>query len=165
MVQGQQPLPQRDQDKGDDCGLQEKKTEHPPILIDRAVVEQVESFKFLGVHITKKLMVQTHQDSLEEGTTKPIPLRKTIWHGSLKLYSCTIESFVTGCITAWYGNCSASDRKALQRVVRMAQCITGGQACHPGPLYQAASEEGSKNCQTPVTLVILFSLLPHGKQY
>ena len=30
----------------------------------------------------------------------------------------------TGCITAWYGNCLASDRKALQRVVRTAQYIT-----------------------------------------
>jgi gmma-aminobutyric acid receptor subunit gamma len=40
-------------------------------------------------------------------------------------YSCTIESILTGCITAWYGNCSASDRKALQRVVCTAQYITG----------------------------------------
>ena len=32
-----------------------KRTEHAPILIDGAVVEQVESFKFLGVHITNKL--------------------------------------------------------------------------------------------------------------
>ena len=32
-----------------------RSTEHVPILIDRAVVEQVESFKFLGVHITNKL--------------------------------------------------------------------------------------------------------------
>jgi hypothetical protein len=32
-----------------------RRTEHAPILIDRAVVEQVESFKFLGVHITNKL--------------------------------------------------------------------------------------------------------------
>ena len=32
-----------------------KRTEHAPILIDRAAVEQVESFKFLGVHITNKL--------------------------------------------------------------------------------------------------------------
>jgi hypothetical protein len=31
--------------------------EHDPILIDRAVLEQgcIESFKFLGVHITNKL--------------------------------------------------------------------------------------------------------------
>jgi hypothetical protein len=32
-----------------------RKTEHAPILIDRAVVEQVASFKFLGVHINNKL--------------------------------------------------------------------------------------------------------------
>ena len=30
-------------------------TEHAPILIDGAAVEQVESIKFLGVHITNKL--------------------------------------------------------------------------------------------------------------
>jgi gmma-aminobutyric acid receptor subunit gamma len=42
-----------------------------------------------------------------------------------KFYRCTIESILTGCITAWYGNCSASDPKALQRVVRTAQYITG----------------------------------------
>ena len=31
-----------------------RSTEHFPILIDWAVVEQVESFKFLGVHINNK---------------------------------------------------------------------------------------------------------------
>jgi hypothetical protein len=51
---GLQPLPQH-QDRGDDCGLQKKGPEHTPILIDGAVVEQVDSFKFLGVHITNKL--------------------------------------------------------------------------------------------------------------
>ena len=42
-----------------------------------------------------------------------------------RFYSCNIESILTGCITAWYGNCSDFDGKALQRVVRMAQYITG----------------------------------------
>jgi hypothetical protein len=56
-----------------------KTTEHAPILIDGAAVEQVESFKFQQTN-----MVQEHQDSREEGTTKPIPSQKTekIWHGS-----------------------------------------------------------------------------------
>jgi hypothetical protein len=38
-----------------------------------------------------------------------------------KFYRCTIESILSGCITAWYGN-----HRALQRVVRSVQHITGG---------------------------------------
>jgi hypothetical protein len=40
-------------------------------------------------------------------------------------YSCTIESILTGCVTAWYGNCTVIDRKVLQMVVRTAQYISG----------------------------------------
>jgi hypothetical protein len=37
-----------------------RRTEHVPILIDRAVEEQVERFKFLGIHITNKLLWSKH---------------------------------------------------------------------------------------------------------
>ena len=37
-----------------------RRTEHAPILIDGAAVEQVENFKFLGVHITNKLTWSKH---------------------------------------------------------------------------------------------------------
>ena len=37
---------------------------HATILIDEAVVEQVESFKFLGVHITNKLTWSKHTKSV-----------------------------------------------------------------------------------------------------
>ena len=37
-----------------------RSTKHAPILIDGAVVEQVERFKFLGVHITNKLTWSKH---------------------------------------------------------------------------------------------------------
>jgi hypothetical protein len=62
-----------------------RRTEHTQILINRAVVEQVESFMFLGVQGQQPTrMVQIHKDSREEGTTKPIPPQETkkIWHGS-----------------------------------------------------------------------------------
>ena len=43
------------------------------------------------------------------------------------LYRCTIESILLGCITTTlYGNCTAHNRRALQRVMRSAQPITGG---------------------------------------
>ena len=37
-----------------------KMPEHAPIVIDGAAVEQVKSFKFLGVHITNKLTWPKH---------------------------------------------------------------------------------------------------------
>ena len=59
-----------------------------------------------------------------------------------KLYSCTVESILTGCITAWYGNLSASTRKALQRVVRTAQYITGAMLTAVQDLYSGCSTKG-----------------------
>ena len=41
-------------------GYRKRSTEYVPILIDTAVVEQVESFKFLGVHINNKLDWSKH---------------------------------------------------------------------------------------------------------
>ena len=40
------------------------------------------------------------------------------------LYRCTVESILSGCITAWYGSCSVQDRNKLQRAVNEAQSIT-----------------------------------------
>ena len=37
---------------------------HPPFYIDRTTVEKVESFMFLGVHITDKLKWSTHTDGV-----------------------------------------------------------------------------------------------------
>ena len=50
------------------------RAEHAPIHTDRAEVKWVEGFKFFGVHITNKqiIMVQTHQESCEEGTFQSV---------------------------------------------------------------------------------------------
>ena len=54
-----------------------KRTEHAPILIDGAVVEQVESFKFLGVHITNKLSWSKHtKTSVKRARQNLFPLTR-----------------------------------------------------------------------------------------
>jgi hypothetical protein len=78
-----------------------------------------------------------------------LPASTFSWHELKPCLMCPlihwhIEIILTGCITALYGNCSASDRKALQRVVRKSQYITGAKL---PAIYQVVSEEGSKNCQ------------------
>ena len=48
-----------------------KRTEHAPILIDGAAVEQVEKFKYLGVLITNKLTWSKHTKTVTKGQDKP----------------------------------------------------------------------------------------------
>ncbi|XP_064781982.1 fibrinogen-like protein 1 [Oncorhynchus masou masou] len=84
------------------CGARKWLVEDAPIHIDGAVVEWVESFKFLCVHIAKELTWSIHTNTVLQKILK-------------NFYSCTIEGILTGCITAWYGNCFAFDHKVLQR--------------------------------------------------
>jgi hypothetical protein len=41
-----------------------RRAEHAPIHIDRAEVERIGSFKFLGVHITKGLSWSKHNNTV-----------------------------------------------------------------------------------------------------
>eukprot|EP00061_Rhincodon_typus_P007878 g30001.t1 len=52
-------------------------------------------------------------------------------------YRCTIESILSGYITAWYGNCSARDRKQLQKVVCTAQTIVEANLPSMDSIYTA----------------------------
>ena len=75
-------------------------------------------------------MVHPHRQRGEEGATAPLQPQEAeeIWlvNKNTNFYRCTIESILSGCITAWYGNCTTLNRKALQRMVRSAQRIPGG---------------------------------------
>ena len=74
-------------------------------------------------------------------------------------YRCTIESILTGCITAWYGSCSALNRKKLQRVVKAAHHITRTELPSMEDLYTQCTNgiikdphhPGNKLFQMPVS--------------
>jgi hypothetical protein len=83
-------------------------------------------------------------------------------------YRCTIESILSGCITTWYGNCTARNRKALQRVVRSAQHITGGKPPALQDTYSTRCHRKAKKIKDNNHLShCLFTLLPsrRGGQY
>ncbi|KAF7656102.1 hypothetical protein LDENG_00046210 [Lucifuga dentata] len=82
-------------------------------------------------------------------------------------YRCTIESLLTGCITVWYGNCSAHSHKSLQKVVKTAQHIIDKR-------LPAIQDIFHQQCLWKVHSIIkdhshparrLFSLLPSGRRY
>ncbi len=106
---------------------------HTPITIDKTPVERVSSFKFLSVHITEDLTWSAHTDAVLKKAHQRLfflrRLRKLGTSPSIfrSFYTCTVESILTGCITAWFGNSTAGNHKALQRVVRTARHIVGGE--------------------------------------
>ncbi|XP_071218846.1 protein rtoA-like [Salvelinus alpinus] len=63
----------------------------------------------------------------------------------------TIESILSGCITAGYGNCTACNRRALQRVVCSALCLSSRTPTSPdvteGPVR---SEPARRKCHARV---------------
>ncbi len=146
--------------------------EHTPITIDKTPVERVNSFKFLGVHITEDLTWSTHTDAVLKKAHQRLfflrRLRKFGMSPSIlrSFYTCTVESILTGCITAWFGNSTAGNRKALQRVVRTARHIVGGELPSLQDIY-------TRRCIRKARRIIkdsshpshrLLSLLPSGRR-
>ncbi|XP_063767926.1 dual specificity calcium/calmodulin-dependent 3',5'-cyclic nucleotide phosphodiesterase 1B-like isoform X3 [Eleginops maclovinus] len=82
-------------------------------------------------------------------------------------YRCTIESILTGCITAWYGSCTALNRKTLQRVVKTAQHITRTELPSMEDLYtQRCRKKAGRILKDPHhPSNNLFCLLPSGRRY
>ncbi|KAK0132601.1 RNA-directed DNA polymerase from mobile element jockey [Merluccius polli] len=84
----------------------------------------------VGVHITEDLTWNTHIDTLVKARQRLYHLRQLRkFRVSMRVlqsfYSGAVESILTGNITAWFGNSTAQDRRALQRVVRSAERTTG----------------------------------------
>ncbi|TKS65348.1 putative RNA-directed DNA polymerase from transposon BS [Collichthys lucidus] len=106
-------------------------SQHHPLTINGAAVERVSSTRFLGVLITEDLSWSSNTASLTRKAQQrlyflrrlrraraPVPILKTFYRG-------TTESILTSCITVWYGSCTASCKKTLQRIVRAAERIIG----------------------------------------
>ncbi len=81
-------------------------------------------------------------------------------------YSCTVESILTGCITAWFGNSTAGNSKALQRVVQTARHIVRGELPSLQDIY-------TRRCIRKTQRIIkdsshpshrMLSLLPSGRR-
>ena len=144
---------------------------YTPLTIDGTPVERVKSFKYLGVQISEDLTWSTHLDTVvKKAQQRLYHLRRLkrfrASQNVLKsFYSCTIESILTGNITAWYGNTTVQDRRALRRVVRSAERTIGTELCGLDSIY-------AKRCKTRAAKIlrdpghpnhVLFTLLSSGR--
>lgn len=86
-------------------------------------------------------------------------------HQILKnFYTNTIESVLTGGITAWYGDSTQEDHKALPKVVKSAEHTTWSTLSNPQDIY-------TKRCRSRAKKITnhpnngLFSVLLSGEHY
>ena len=116
-----------------------RRTKHAPILIDGAVVEPVESFKFLGVHITNKLTWSKQTKTVVKKARQNLfPLRR------LKIFGMGPQILKKFC-SYTIGSCLVWQLLGLRPYGPVIHWGKG--SCHPRPLYQAVSEERHKRCQ------------------
>ncbi len=148
---------------------------YTPLMISGTPVERVSSFKYLGVNISEDLTWTTHIQTQVKKARQRLyqlstnQLRKfRVSPTILKtFYPGTIESVLTQCISVWYGNSSSQDCKALQRVVHLAERISGSALPSLQDIYL-------KRCRSRAVKIIkdsnhpgncLFTLLPSGKRF
>ncbi len=104
---------------------------YTPLVISGTPVERVSIFKYLGVNISEDLTWTTHiQTQVKKARQKLYHLQQLrkfrVSPAILKMfYSGAIESVLTQCISVWYSNTTNQDCKALQRVVLLAEHISG----------------------------------------
>ena len=97
-----------------------------PSYINGDEVERVKSFKFLGAQITNNLSWFPHADTIVKKVHQRLYFLRRLRKFGMSATTLTnvyTENIISGCITAWYGSCSAQDCKKLQKIVNVAQSI------------------------------------------
>ncbi len=146
--------------------------DHPPLTIDSSTVERVSSTKFLGVHITEDLTWTTNTMSVSKKAQQRLHFLRRLKRASLPppilttFYRGTIESVLTSCITVWYGNCCAADRKTLADSEHRCKNHWCPSPLHPGCFLTRCSSKAKSIVKDPThPSHSLFQFLPSGRRY
>ncbi|KAK1784642.1 hypothetical protein P4O66_003271 [Electrophorus voltai] len=143
-----------------DCSKKQE-WHYQPVRINGTTVERVDSFRYLGVHISQDLCWSHHTNSLAKKAHQCLYcLRdfrlpsKVLWN----FYTCTIESILMGKITVWFGNCIKEDRQGLHSVVRSAVRITHMELPDLQTIYH-------KQCQTKARRIVKDPTHPNNRLF
>ncbi|KAK3546804.1 hypothetical protein QTP86_002920 [Hemibagrus guttatus] len=152
-------------------GLRRAQSDHSPLFIDGSPVEIVKSPKFLGVHLAENFTWSHNTTSISMKAQQRLYFLRRLRKAHLPppiltmFYRGTIESVLSSCKTAWFGNCTVSDCKTLQRIVRTAEKIIG-------VFLPSITDMYTTRCIRKANSIVddpthpshtLFTLLPSGK--
>eukprot|EP00061_Rhincodon_typus_P007404 g29070.t1 len=124
---------------------------HAPIYINRTEMERMKNVKFLELTITDNLSRTSDVDAMVKKAQQRLFFLRQLSKFGMSIrsltnfYRCTIESIQSGCKMACYGNCSAQDRKKLQKVVYTTQTITEANMPSMDSIYTSHCHRKTEN--------------------
>ncbi|KAK3551887.1 hypothetical protein QTP70_031649, partial [Hemibagrus guttatus] len=129
------------------------------------------STKFLGVHLAENFSWSFNTTSITRKAQQHLYFLRRLRKAHLPpliltmFYRGTIESILNSCITAWFGNCTVSDRKTLQQILRTAEKIIGVSLPSITDIYTTRCIRKANSIVADPTHPshTLFTLLPSGK--
>ena len=146
---------------------------HHPITINGETVEVVQNISYLGGNISHDLTWTVNTTATAKKGLKRLYFLRCLKRACLpqkllvSFYRSAIESVLKYCITAWYSGCTIDNRKALQRIIKTAERITGTQLPRLEDIYQT-------RCTRRVMGILrdstnpghcLFTFMPSGRRY
>lgn len=105
-----------------------------PLHIWGTAAGVVSSYRYLGIHISNKLIWSWNASCLVRKAHQHFFLLRRLRRATLRIsaltsfYRCMVEIVLCSCITIWYSSCCTA-QKALNRVVKAAQ------DCGMQPIY------------------------------
>ncbi|KAK3516230.1 hypothetical protein QTP70_006379 [Hemibagrus guttatus] len=136
-------------------------------------MEIIKSIRFLGVHLVENLTWSLNTSSISKKAQQHLYFLRRLRKAHLPppiltmFYRRTIESILSSCVTAWFGDCTVLDRRTLQRIVRTAEKIIGVS-------FPSITDIYATHCIRKANSIVddpthpshtLFTLLPSGKRY
>ena len=107
--------------------FRKKDTDIMALKINDRIIEQVPTYKYLGVAIDEKLHRSDHINNIKSKASKRLYfVRKLDQFKEDRIlitlfYKSVIESILSFCITCWGGNRSKGDRMKVDRIIKIWQ--------------------------------------------
>ena len=143
-----------------------------PVEINLENVEQVDSFKYLGTVIDKKLSFSEHVDLVIKKANKRMYLLRKLKNFSVSssvlslVYVSLIQSILSFNIVSWFGHIRVKDRTKLDRVVNLASKIIGEKQKSLTEIHREYTKKKAKKIMIDNThpLNFRFTVLKSGRR-
>ena len=144
-----------------------------PLEINGELVEQVDSFRFLGTVISSDLSWDQNTEPIVKKCQQRLHFLRQLKKFRLnqailvQFYRATVESILCFSVTVWFSGASARDKDQLERIVRQASRIVGCELPSIASLYISRLVRRVRGIVSDSSHPAnhLFELLPSGRRF